>query len=545
MSIPNNKPDQIRLFNESEELINPATEEKQDEIITELKLKADLTETQPVSAVSLPLPTGASTEAKQDDIIAKMPTLDNNGGVPVNVQYGVPIEYTKQTASGDTWLLQKGQLNKLRLRPQIMNEHAESSRNIQGVVASGNIVGQIFKASQDNINGINLTLESAAGADFDDFESYADDAALQAVWVTSDEDAELETTNVYEGTQSMKLTAHRNNGNTWKRTFVSTDFTGFTGEFWMYSNKEYKDVKMEVIIEDSSGNISYQSLVQPDKNQWYKYVMAVDTMIGDATPADLTDIIKIGYRVKKEKRDGYVILDDLISVPGPGEVEVKLWDMGTSIPVSATTALDDGTQYTKLGDLGITGVQASSVSVQLLGGKRMYQLNHFVAGTSLEIPTNELLNVDNYYAITIHYVDTDVSVYGPNEAWDDYYVNGYGFTAPDESTAITAMGSQKDIQFVIFSTQDVYMDEFSQFLDEAPNGESLETIYVEDNNMRRTDVLISGIKGLQVVVKEIDRPWFMGKGFKFEAEYSDDISDSVTSANIIIQYYFIPPIVHG
>jgi hypothetical protein len=35
-------------------------------LLTELQLKADLTETQPVSAASLPLPTGAATEAKQD-----------------------------------------------------------------------------------------------------------------------------------------------------------------------------------------------------------------------------------------------------------------------------------------------------------------------------------------------------------------------------------------------------------------------------------------------------------------------------------------------
>jgi len=101
-----------------------------------------------------------------------------NNPLPINNDFGVPTGYSKQTANGDTWLLQKGQLNKLRLRPQIMNEHAESSRNIQGTVTSTNIVGQIFKASQDNINGINLTLESAAGADFDDFESYADDAAV-------------------------------------------------------------------------------------------------------------------------------------------------------------------------------------------------------------------------------------------------------------------------------------------------------------------------------------------------------------------------------
>jgi len=42
-----------------------STESKQDDLITELKLKADLTETQPVSNASLPLPSGASTSLKQ------------------------------------------------------------------------------------------------------------------------------------------------------------------------------------------------------------------------------------------------------------------------------------------------------------------------------------------------------------------------------------------------------------------------------------------------------------------------------------------------
>jgi len=175
----------------------------------------------------------------------------------------------------------------------------------------------------------------------------------------------------------------------------------------------------------------------------------------------------------------------------------------------------------------------------------MYQLNDFVAGVALEIPTNELLNVDNYYAITIHYVDTDVSVYGPNEAWDDYYENGYGFTAPDEATNITAMGSQKDIQFIIFSTQDVYINEISHFANALPNGESLVTIYVEDENMRRTNVLISGVQGLEAAIKQVDRPYYMTKGSKFEEEYVDDFSDDVTKINLIMQYYFIPPTVHG
>ena len=43
-----------------------STSAKQDLLLAELQLKADLTETQPVSLASVPLPTGAATEAKQD-----------------------------------------------------------------------------------------------------------------------------------------------------------------------------------------------------------------------------------------------------------------------------------------------------------------------------------------------------------------------------------------------------------------------------------------------------------------------------------------------
>lgn len=49
-----------------------ATALKQDALLAELQLKADLTETQPVSAASLPLPTGAATALKQDALLAEL-----------------------------------------------------------------------------------------------------------------------------------------------------------------------------------------------------------------------------------------------------------------------------------------------------------------------------------------------------------------------------------------------------------------------------------------------------------------------------------------
>ena len=459
----------------------------------------------------------------------------------------VPVSYSKQTANGDTFFIQKGQLNNLRLRPQIMNESAESSRNIQSIITSTNIVGQVIKASQDNINGINLTLESAAGVDFEDFESYVDSAALQAVWIATDVEATLNTTIFYEGLQAMTLSADGPGsvGDEWSRSSVAM-LSGYTAQFWVYSNKEFKDVKMRVFLEDSLGNTSSAPITQADKDIWTKISVSAASLIADGiTPVDVDDVIKIGFRVEKEKGGGYMIIDKIAAVPPGGEVEVKLWDMGTSIPVSTITALTDGTQHEKLGDLGITGQQASSVMIDLLGGKRMYHIDQFVAGVALEIPTNELLIKDHYYAITIHYVDTDVSVYGPNEAWDNYYVNGYGFTTDLESNPITAMGANKDIQFIIFSTQDAYVFEIRQIIDEKPNGQSQTTIYIEDENMKRTNVLISGIKAIQEVTKRIERPFFMSKGSKLEQEYNDDFTDSVSEINLLYYYYFIPPVVHG
>jgi hypothetical protein len=81
------------------------------------------------------------------------------------------LKFTENTVFSN---IQKGELNKIRLRPQIVTEDQESSRTVLGTVTSSNtIVGQIFKASQDNINSVMVTLASAESlTSVDDFESY-------------------------------------------------------------------------------------------------------------------------------------------------------------------------------------------------------------------------------------------------------------------------------------------------------------------------------------------------------------------------------------
>jgi len=88
-----------------------ATAAKQDLLLAELQLKADLTETQPVSVASLPLPTGAATEAKQDTGNTSLSSIDAKLTSPLSskISNGTITAEIKplgtQVASGDNGLV--------------------------------------------------------------------------------------------------------------------------------------------------------------------------------------------------------------------------------------------------------------------------------------------------------------------------------------------------------------------------------------------------------------------------------------------------------
>lgn len=71
-----------------------ATAAKQDLLLTELQLKADLTETQPVSAASLPLPSGAATSANQSTEITSLASIDLKQTVVINVRQTLSFNAT-------------------------------------------------------------------------------------------------------------------------------------------------------------------------------------------------------------------------------------------------------------------------------------------------------------------------------------------------------------------------------------------------------------------------------------------------------------------
>lgn len=459
----------------------------------------------------------------------------------------VPSGFTKVTATGLRYTLAKSQLNKIRLRPQIINEHVESSRNLVSTVTSTNIVGQIFKASQDNINGIEFTARAEQTFVIDDFESYADTAALQAAWIESNpaRKALLETTVVYEGLQAMALDAGANVDDEWETTIASTDLTDVAGSLWIRQTSSYANMKLRFYIGDGTNTKSAPIVVQ-NTNVWQEITIPefILTEDGGGT-TNSAAITQVGFRLQDKLTGGTFYIDLMSATLTPGSIEIKLWNMGTSIPVSGATSIDDGTQYTKLGDAGITGVQDASITVDLISGFRQYHVDTFVAGPALEIPTNELLIPGNYYMLTFNYVDVDIEMYGSNPAWDNYYINGYSFTAPDEATAITATGADEDLQFIIYSTQVVFVDYFFQFMDAVPGSNSSVLMNIEDENMRITDVIIAGATGQQAIEQDLPKAHKMTKGSKFEFNYNDDYTDSVSFISFGFQYFYEPPEVNG
>ncbi|MCK5613613.1 hypothetical protein KAR91_67715 [Candidatus Pacearchaeota archaeon] len=458
----------------------------------------------------------------------------------------VPTDYTLQTSSVLEKNIQKGQLNKIRVRPAILNEQAESSREIQGVVDASTIVGQILKASQDNINGILLTLESAEGEALDNFESYADSAALQLVWVKGGtNEATLEETIVESGTKSMELPGTVLDDD-WVDTISSKDYTDYTFEFDFQQSNLIGQLKYEFTLSDGTDTLSF--LIVPDViNDWQHIEVDINAMTDSAT-TDKTAITKIGFRVIDTHPLGVGYVDNLIATPPPGSIGLKLWDMGDTIPETAVTSIDDGTQYVELGDKGNNGGSVvSEIILPLEGGKRLYSINNFIAGVALEIPSNTLLTPDNYYIITLNYIDTDVSVYGPDSSFSiQYYNNGYAFTAPDEATAITAIGEFNNCMFGILSTQDVFVNTLLKFYDSAPGSLARESVFVEDKNMVITGIVLNDI--LAQIFQEFefkDRVFPMPKGSKFEIYYNDDFSDSVSLSTLLIGYMYKPPIING
>lgn len=640
------------VANESGVPINPATEEKQDDIITALgggggggsatavNQALEIAELEDINANTV---TNA-TEAKQDNtitelgdkldestftgsvgevqdtptqytllrrvkdllslivlaagnaVIGKMKLVDDsenvigstNNALDVNNTNGVPNTFTKSMKSSRSYSIVKGQLNKMRIRPAILNEHAESSREVMATVTSSNIVGQMFQPSQDNINGLLSTLQSAATfASVDSITvdtgsseqkggtmEYSSSAELQEEWIESNTAAARAAYTdsggtTQDGNYCMQMALTDPVNAEWRLTVTSTDLTGVTFSLKYAQNKTFGQAKMFFFISDGTNGKSFLLPVGA-ASVWQTFAfsetdMSVDGDDDGAGVIDVTAITKMGFRIDDRQGGGALAYADSITYQAAGgSFDVKLWDCGAVLPVADGATFDltnNATQYAEIGDRGIAGVVVAARRVDLKGGKRLYHIEDFIAGTALEHPDNNILTVDNYYAITFHYVDTNIDIYGPDTTFSvDYYTNGYAFQTSAENVDITKIsgaagaGAYSDLMFGVFSDQDAWYTGYHlHFMDISGNPTSpgifAEWLTIlEDASMVFTHMMTHH-GGHPVTdgnyVELFDKPALLPKGGKFEIYYNDDPQDDVTFIVLEAFQIYIPPTING
>ena len=484
-----------------------------------------------------------------------------NGGYRKSEDINVPAIFSEIDGIGKELFLKKGQFNIVEMRPEIINEQNSSDRSIQSVINSTTIVGQSFKASNDNINGISLVMEPAeAGVSHENFESYADSAALRLVWpqIGPGPDADLEQVIVspnFGSTKSMKLTLD-NVLNDWANTGTAIDVSNSVIAIDWLQTDEYARLKTELYMSDGVNTVS-ADIVSSVVNVWETFIWdSIDFQpeLSNQGPIDLANIITFGFRVLESRQNRFGYADNMILLTQPGSIIAKLWDFGTNPPEGGTDSIDSGTQYTTLGDPGIgEGTLVSQVSIPIQSDKALYFVNDFIAGPAFELDSNEPLTPNNYYVITLNYVDTDINVYGtdPAEA-EDRYINGFAFTSPDESSPITAVGPFNDIFFNIFSVDDILLESglfAARSADEIatnPGDESIFSLYVIDRNFKIVS-WIAKHENLKSIIDLVSsfRVVSMEKGGKVAFVLNDDAGDNVSSVSIKYSYFFKSPTVNG
>lgn len=487
--------------------------------------------------------------------------------------------YTKYTSSSEKFNILPGNLNKLRLRPQIQNEHAESSRENMGTVTSSVTMGQFFRASVDNINGISLTAQSAetfasmdgitagAGENKAGTMEYTSDGALQAEYIKSGSVEAVrsaftdDNSVTQDGSWACKIPLSTL-GDKWTATLTSTDLSNVTFSMKFAQESVYNLAKVYFFIGDGTNTKSFPLSVS-GADLWNTFTftetsMSVTANDDTATTPDMTAITKMGFRVDDKNPSTFGYADSITYQAEAGSFDLELWDFGTTLPTGDGTEdyTSVGTQYEELGDRGIGGVVEASVNVPLLGGKRKYHIDEFIAGVALEHPDNTPLTVGNYYGLVIKYVDTDVSIFGPNTAFEtDYYSSGYAWKAEvaddyiDKIDGAVGSGAYSDLMFQIFSSQDVYVVDTAMFASSAPGINSDIAIFAEDSQMRIVDIPASLQKGgfgrTQLSMDLSSRPVFLEEGGKWEAYYNDDPEDGTDTILFSMGYYFIPPTTYG
>jgi len=434
--------------------------------------------------------------------------------------------------------LNKGGNNKISISPRVLIENQnDDPANVDDLDGSNTDIGQVFRLSGGitEIDRIHLTIDaivagsgSGSVVTVEDFESYADTAALQAVWVPKDipnTPNTLETVIIQEGINSMKMASQgakqKSNQDTFTKTFGTTeDWGGRTGIQFQW--RQAAGWLIEIHLHDTAGGESKHAITvsQPDTFELVKLDFANFVAVG-STPVDLTDVKKIEFFIKTSiaTADFYVDLIQTYTDAGGGgggtTVDLELRDFGTS---DTPTTL---------------GTLLQTVTIDLATGVKTY-----------EVPISETgMTPFNYYGIVLTNT-TATSVKWRGRKTANLYNSGFAFKSTDD-TNISATGSGDDMHFLIFAKDRVTFNglrlignasmgegKFNVFINDQMTGKTRTAVLLEENTLNRGEANYPTKEQTTVAVE-------MGKDEVVLIDYNDDGTSLVTKVQATVYFTFI------
>ena len=462
--------------------------------------------------------------------VAQQETEDEgNGAAP----------FKKLSYASETKNIQKGAINKITIRPRVLTENMQEDTNVVDTLEAGTTdIGQVFRLSAGvkDIDRLHLCLEAISlggGVQTEEnFESYADTAALRAAWAPNDignSPNSLETTIKFEGSKSMKCDL-TNRSKSKNDNFVFTygssqDWSAFEGV--QFQLRQDGDATLEIRIEDDNADASKHTITTGSSGVFEFHKLDFANFVPVAvTPADLTTIKKITFFVKNISDVGafYVDIIELFEAAGGGgfgTVDIELHDFGSEdTPTQLSTILNTET-------------------LALSSGKQIYEIP-FKASD---------LTSNNFYGIVItNSTASDVKVFGKNGS--DLYENGFSFSSANDLD-ITSTGSGDDLCFSVFVVDKAIFNGI-RFVANGGTGEGKISVFINDNaSGKGKAALFLGETFFGRLEIDFPTKTQTGLGVKMTKDdiifitYDDDSASFVTKLQATVYFTFINRPING
>jgi len=471
--------------------------------------------------------------------VIKVFDLAQDGELPDDDGTGNNAPFKKLSYATEIKQLNKGGSNKITIRPRVLIENQiDDTNEVDDLDGANTDIGQLFRLSPgiDNIERIHIAIKaivagSGAGAvnALDDFESYADTAALQAVWVPSDipnTPNTLETTLFQEGAKAMRIQSQgakqKSNQDTFTKTFgTPEDWSERTGIQFQF--RRDASWLVEIHLEDSAGGES-KHVITVSQQGVYELVKLnfADFLSVGSTPADLTDIKKVFFFIKTPIATSEFYIDKIETFTDAGgggggtTVDLELRDHGTD------------PSPTDLGTL------LQTITIDLETGEKIYEIT--VAETGL--------TPNNFYSIVLTNT-TATSVIWKGKTGGDTYSSGFAFKSTDDSNISEVGVGNDDFHFLIFARDKAIFNGI-RLVANGDTGESMFNIFINDNASKKGKTALF-LGETTFGRRDIDFPTKVQTGvstkmFKDElvlVEYNDDGSSLATKIQATVYFTFI------